>query len=123
MSTERHSAFTQLDPPPGGAERFARRLDEGAPSSPQWHRFALAGAAAAAAAAAALVVAIVMFGDPPELGTDAQARVDVYNAPEFDRLLGRQAQAAELTATVNDQMVTVTEVATQNANVRIYSLN
>ena len=120
MSTERHSAFTQLDPPPGGAERFARRLDEAAPRPPQWHRFALA---AAVGAAAVLAVAIVMFRDPPELATDAQASVDVYNAPEFDRLLGRQAQAAELTATVNDQMVTVTEVATQNTNVRIYSLN
>ena len=120
MSIERHAAFTQIDPPPGGAERFAQRLDEGAPRSPQWHRFALA---AAVGAAAVLAVAIVMFRDPPELATNTQASVDVYNAPEFDRLLGRQPQAAELTATVNDQMVTVTEVATQNANVRIYSLN
>lgn len=120
MSTERHAAFTPLDPPPGGAERFARALDEDAPRSRRWHRFALAGAVAAAAA---LVVAIVMLRDTPESATDTQLSVDVYNAPEFDRLLGRQPQTAELTATVNDQMVTVTEVATQNANVRIYSLN
>jgi hypothetical protein len=64
-----------------------------------------------------------MLREPRDAATDAPLSVDVYNAPEFDRLLGRPAQAAELTATVNDQMVTVTEVATQNANVRIYSLN
>ncbi|HUQ53500.1 MAG TPA: hypothetical protein VM692_14840, partial [Gammaproteobacteria bacterium] len=62
MNTD--SLFKQLDAPPGGAERFARRLGDAtaAPAvAPRWVQFALAGATAAAAA---LVVAVVLSRAP-----------------------------------------------------------
>ena len=123
MNTD--ALFKELEPPSGGAERFARRLDEIAAElpSPRARTFALA----AAAAGIALVTAVLLLrqpGDvPPELVTDTPPAVDVYNAPEFDRLLGRSAQPAELMVTVNMQAANVTELATTNQRVRIYQIN
>jgi hypothetical protein len=117
--------FKPLEPPPGGAERFARRLDDTASpaSAPRWRNAALAGAACAAAA---LVVAAVLLrgpSDPALPGAGAEPTVEVYGAPEFDRLLGRSSQATELMVTVNAEPISVTEIATQNEKVRIYRIN
>jgi hypothetical protein len=115
--------FKELEPPPGGAERFAQRLDEfGAERPPQrTHAVALA----AAVAAVAIVISVLWLrpaGDPPELA-DATPAVEVYGAPEFDRLLGRPPQPTELTVLVNTETARVTELTTTNANVRIYQIN
>jgi anti-sigma-K factor RskA len=119
--------FEQLDPPPGGAERFARRLDEAASSAAEtrrWRGFALAGAACAAVA---LVVALVLLRGPSEtpsqIVVDTQPTPEIYESPAFDRLLGRTLQAEPLTDVVNEQPIPVTELESQNANVRIYSIN
>ena len=127
MSTDRHGLFTQLEPPPGGAERFARRLDEAAASpspAPRWRTFALAGAACAAVA---LVVAVVLLRDAddpvlPPLVADLQPTPEIYDSPAFDRLLGRPAQFTALTISRNGQAASVTEVDTGNDKVRIYQL-
>lgn len=115
--------FKQLEPPPGGAERFARRLDEAAAGAPRWRPFALAGAAAAALVVA---VAVVLLREPS--GTvapvaDSPSTPEIYNSPAFDRLLGRPFQAEELTATRNEQTASVTELESHNEKVRIYQLN
>ena len=124
MNTD--ALFTQLEPPPGGAERFERRLDEAAAEQPSSRARVLALAAASRgrchrdgdplAAAAGYGIANRARGyEPPA--------VDVYNAPELDRLLGRSALPAELMVTVNMQAANVTEIETTNEKVRIYQIN
>ncbi|HET7609561.1 MAG TPA: hypothetical protein VFL84_12845 [Gammaproteobacteria bacterium] len=117
--------FRQLEPPPGGAEAFARRLDEIAAERPS--RRARVLAAAAAVAAVALVTAIVLTRKPsdapPVLVADDAPAVDIYNAPELDRLLGRPSRPAELMVMVNMETANVTKIETSNEKVRIYQIN
>jgi hypothetical protein len=115
--------FKELEPPAGGAERFARRLDEVPAERPSPRTRAVA--LAAAVAAVALVISVLWLrpaGDPPELA-DATPAVEVYGAPEFDRLLGRPPQPTELTVMVNTEAARVTQLTTTNTNVRIYQIN
>ena len=117
--------FRQLEPPPGGAEGFARRLDEIAAERPS--RRARVLAAAAAVAAIALVTAILLPRQsddaPPMHVADEPPAVDLYNSPELDRLLGRTSQPAELMVMVNMETVNVTPIETTNQKVRIYQIN
>jgi hypothetical protein len=123
MNTD--ALFKELEPPSGGAERFAQRLDEIAAERSS-HR-ARVLALAAAAAGVALVTAVLVLRQPDEAAqvqiANATPPVDVYNAPELDRLLGRSAVPAELMVTVNRQAANVTEVETTNQKVRIYQIN
>jgi len=122
MNTD--ALFKELEPPLGGAERFARKLDEVAATRPSPRRALLAAAAAVAAAA---VVTVLLLRQPspeaPELVAEEPPSVDVYNAPELDRLLGRSSQPTELVVTVNAETVAVTELASANQKVRIYQIN
>jgi hypothetical protein len=117
--------FKELEPPRGGAERFARRLDELATERPSLRT--RAAALAAAAAAVAIVTTLLLLrpaGDAPELAVaDAPLAVEVYGAPEFDRLLGRPPRPTELTVLVNTEAARVTELTTTSAKVRIYQIN
>jgi len=123
MNTD--ALFKELEPPAGGAERFTQRLDETAIERPSPRARALA--LAAALASVAFVIALLLLRQPSDapqvLVTDAPSAVDVYNAPELDRLLGRAAPPAELMVTVNTQMANVTEIETTNQKVRIYEIN
>jgi hypothetical protein len=123
MNSERHGLFAELTPPPGGAERFAQRLDETAPAAdgPRWRGLALAGAAFAAVA---LLVAIVLLREPGDsTSPPVAAAPEIYNAPEFDRLLGRPSQPAEFTVTLGERTASVVAVETTNEKVRIYEIN
>ena len=117
--------FKQLEPPRGGAERFAQRLDEIAAERPS--RRARVLAMAAAVAAIALVTAVLLLrptsDDTPVRVADAAPAVDIYNAPELDRLLGRTSQPAELMVMVNMETANVTEIETTNEKIRIYQIN
>jgi len=117
--------FKQLEPPPGGAERFARRLDEIAAERPSPRARVLA--IAAAVAGVAVVTAVLLLrhpGDaPPVTIANERPAVDVYNAPELDRLLGRPSQPAELMVMVNMETASVTPIQTSNEKVRIYQIN
>jgi hypothetical protein len=117
--------FKELEPPPGGTDRFARRLDEIAAERPSPRARVLA--VAAAGAAVALVTAILLLRPsdeaPPVLIADQPPAVDIYNAPELDRLLGRPSQPAELMVLVNMEAANVTEIETTNQKVRIYQIN
>ena len=117
--------FKQLEPPPGGAERFAQRLDEIAAERPSPRARALA--IAAAVAGVALVTAMLLLnrpGDsPPVTIANERPAVDVYNAPELDRLLGRTSRPAELMVMVNMETANVTAIETANQKVRIYQIN
>jgi hypothetical protein len=122
MNTD--ALFKELEPPPGGAERFAQRLDEIAAARPSPR--ARVRALAAALAAITFVTAVLLLRQPndaaPEL-VAATPAVEVYDAPEFDRLLGRSAAPAELMVMVNMEAANVTEVETTNEKVRIYRIN
>jgi hypothetical protein len=117
--------FRQLEPPRGGAEAFARRLDEIATERPS--RRARVLVAAAAVAAVALVTAILLTRKPsdapPVLIADDSPAVDIYDAPELDRLLGRPSRPAELVVMVNMETANVTEIKTTNEKIRIYQIN
>ena len=122
MNTE--ALFKELEPPPGGAERFAQRLEEIAAERPSSRTRLLA--MAAGVAAVALVTAILLLqpaSDVPPESVANEPAVDVYNAPELDRLLGRAAAPAELMVTVNMETVAVTEIETTNKRVRIYQID
>ncbi len=123
MNTD--ALFKQLEPPPGGAERFARRLDEIAATRPSARARVLA--MAAAIAGVALVTAVLLLRQPsespPVLVADTPPAVEVYDAPEFDRLLGRSAAPAELMVMVNMEAAAVTEIETTNQKVRISEIN
>jgi len=117
--------FRQIEPPPGGDEAFARRLDEIAAERPSPRARALA--IAAAVASVAIVTAMLLLrhpGDtPPVTIANGPPAVDVYNAPELDRLLGRTSQPAELMVMVNMETANVTAIETANQKVRIYQIN
>jgi hypothetical protein len=118
--------FERLEPPPGGTARFAERLAAGAsPVRPSWRPFALAGAIGAMAVAA-VAVTVVLLREPSVTVApvaNSQPVLEIYNAPAFDRLLGRPLQAEELRATVNRQPTSVSELESHNDKVRIYQLN
>ena len=122
MNNER-GLFTELEPPPGGAERFRQRLDAAASSRrmPRWSIFAVAGAASAAV----VLIAVVLLRDPSESSpvADSPRTASLYDAPEFDRLLGRLPQPIELAVTRNAQTAAVVEIETANEKVRIYRIN
>jgi hypothetical protein len=122
MSTD--VLFKELEPPGGGPERFAQRLDEIANERAAPPARVLA--TAAAAAAVVLVAALLLLREPndtrPAL-VDEPALVDVYNAPELDRLLGRSAPPTELMVMVNMEAADVTEIQTTNQKVRVYHIN
>jgi len=117
--------FRPIEPPPGGAEAFAQRLDAVAAERPSRSTRALA--MAAAVAAVALVTAILLSRQPddapPGRVADEPPAVDIYNSPELDRLLGRTSQPAELMVMVNMETVNVTPIETTNQKVRIYQIN
>jgi anti-sigma-K factor RskA len=115
--------FRELTPPPGGAERFRQRLEELERSDrpPQWR--ALAAAAACAAVVLAAIVLLRDRGDPAPSLPESELTAALYNAPEFDRLLGRQPPPVELAVTLNQQTASVVEIETTNEKVRIYQIN
>jgi len=121
VSADLRGIFREIEPPPGGAERFARRLDalvERAPA-PRWRL------AAAAAAAVALVAALgfAIAFDAGMLGRKEPALVaTLYDAPQFDRLLGRPPTPTGLSVRLDDRDATVAELASANAKVRIYRI-
>jgi hypothetical protein len=123
MNTE--ALFKQLDPPAGGAERFARRLEAVAGKSAGKPLWPLAVAGAACAAAAVVVAVLVLRAPTDDVAPVAAADPVpvVYDSPAFDRLLGRPLKTEQLTATVNKQTAAVTELESRNDKVRIYELN
>ena len=124
MKRDFEDLFTELMPPPGGAERFAQRLEQAA-AVPIISLRRVAVFAAAASVVGALVTALVVVRQPNEASPPLALgpAVEIYDAPELDRLLGRSARPMGLVVTVNAEAATVTEVATANDKVRIYRVN
>jgi hypothetical protein len=107
-------ALRKLEPPPGGVKRFEERLDRLDDSS----RVRVGTTLAAGLAVALLgVVAVNIVRQP-----DIAAMPSVYQAPAFDRLLGRTMEEATLRVSVNDEPVSVSLVASADSNIRIYEI-
>lgn len=124
MNSDVRDLFRELEPPRGGAERFAARLDAEIHVARGLTRRRAFGAVAACIAVA-LVATLVVLRRPndPQVASSAEAAVDVYNAPELDRLLGRPLRTSELTVMVGDETLPVTRLDTANQKVRIYRID
>jgi hypothetical protein len=118
MNAERSKVFREIEPPPGGPEAFARRLDNEARARP----FRAYGLALAAAAAA--LVAVVLFRSFPNTLREPEPSVAsaVYDAREFDRLLGRTRPPTELAVVRNDEVKTLVPIASSDPSIRIYQI-
>jgi hypothetical protein len=118
--------FTKVEPPPGGVERFAARLDAETAAAPAV-RPRRAFVAAAACVALTLVAAIVWLREPddadPSFVAVSPPTVDLYNAPELDRLLGRPLRATELTVMLDSEALPITRLETGNERIRIYLID
>lgn len=118
MTAGDREPFTQLEPPPGGAERFGRRLDERARSRRRTVPWLVGAGATAAVLVAVLYVRLEVRDEAPE-----QPVARIYDAPQFDRLLGRTMRPEELTVVLNDQAADLRRVETGDPRIRIYELN
>jgi hypothetical protein len=119
--------FQKLEPPAGGVERFASRLEAESNAHDTARRRDLALAAAATVAAIAIGIVVWFTQRPDDAAAPPIAELqpvpNIYDSPAFDRLLGRPLQPAELTATVDQQPSTLTELESQNSRVRIYRID
>ena len=110
-------ALRELEPPPGGVERFRQRLDS------VDHSSGIRIGSALVAGAAVSLLAIVVIGllrQPAMIEPDTSS---VYEAPAFDRLLGRPMQQTALRVSINDEPVSVSVVASADSNIRIYGID
>lgn len=120
MTAEREKWFLELEPPPGGAERLQRSLEQAArPTAGMPRRVAILGASASVLAVAFALV----FGLGSGSDANRPAPPDVYQAAPFDRLLGRPMEQTELTATVGDRVVPISRLDSSNSRVRIYRID
>ena len=113
MQTERDALFELLEPPPGGVERMRARFTE-APRA----RIGLGASAFGVAAVAVLaaMVALLPNGPPPPAVVDNP----ILEAPELDRLLGRQSAPVPLSVERGEQRVQIEELPSSDPRVRIY---
>jgi hypothetical protein len=118
MNEDRQGLFKQLEPPPGGAERFRARLDAAAERDPgpSWRL-----AVAVAAGVVVVVSALIILNDVGRSSVDSPEN-QVATAPEFDRLLGRPMEPTEPAVTLNDEMVTLAAVQSENPKVHMYQI-
>lgn len=114
MTTDINELFRQLEPPPGGAERFRQQLEQRNMGVGRSMRYPLVAGLAASAVLAIAVFGLLQQRDDPEL------MAGVYQAPEFDRLLGRSPQPAGMSVAIDETPVAVSEVATSNPRIRVY---
>ena len=115
--TDEREIFKQLEPPEGGAERFIQRLEQEARrSSVSMLRPTVVIVGFALVAITVYALLRIPEPAPPRL-------TDIYDAPEFDRLVGRPSDSLELRVRRNAQEMTLVELETSDPRVRIYKLN
>jgi hypothetical protein len=116
MNTDHGSLFELLEPPSGGVEKLRARLAEAhlgpVGASPLW--------AFSVLAVVALVALLYYLPDAPE--PSPLAGPSILEAPEFDRLLGRELLAVPISVQLNQQPVAAEEIESTDPKVRIYEL-
>lgn len=124
MAHDRNNWFDELEPPPGGAEKLRRRIEAGGrPRAVLAPRIALAGMGAAAFVLVIALIALVGGGGVGGGSGERAAVAEVYEAAEFDRLLGRPIEETELVVTVDEQAVPVAQEEGSNPKIRIYRMD
>jgi hypothetical protein len=116
MRPEDRIPFPDIEPPAGGTARFQMRLANPGDSS----RVAVGRWVAAAGVVAVLAIAVVAVLRPPD-AVEPQT-VIVFDAPEFDRLLGRPIPQVETTVTIDDEPVTLSTIPVKTPGIRIYEV-
>jgi len=114
MNRDDQPLFAVLEPPPGGAARLRERLLSDRSSAARWPGTAIAGLAAL------VTLCALLFYLPAQRGERADAAM--LEAPEFDRLLGRERAARPLIVDVNEHTVQAEAVPSSDPSVRIYRL-
>jgi len=120
MSADRYGLFELRDPPPGGAEQLRRRLDAAARQRRAPRRPLLAAVSAGVLALA--VAAGILLDSDRDIDREPERAASLYDAPQFDRLLGRPLERDEPSVTLNDRTAKVAEIRTASEKVRIYRL-
>lgn len=115
MSTEPESPFDLLEPPPGGIERMRARLAEPARSQPAFWLSASSITALAVLFAFLAVISTELRG--PGVAADA-----MLNAPQLDRLLGRELRFVPLTVEQDGKTIPTEELPSSDPRVRIYRI-
>ena len=110
MSTDK--IFELLEPPRGGVEKLRARLAE-ADAVPHVARPL---AAFSLLALVALAVSLYWVSKPRE----PEATASLLEAPEFDRLLGREAPFVPISVQVDQQPAVAEEIESTDPKVRIY---
>jgi hypothetical protein len=116
--------FRELEPPPGGAERFRQRLAE----PDDWSRAPIGRLLAAGGGIAAVVIVALLALWQTELPEDVvegelePQTTEVFQSKDFDRLLGRPMEPLETSVVINDVPVDLTEVLGARPGVRIYEI-
>jgi len=116
MSPADRIPFPDLDPPSGGVDRFRMRLGNPDDAS---HAVVARWAAAGGVMAVLAIIAMLVLA-PPDVAEPATTIV--FDAPEFDRLLGRPLQQVETTAMIDDEPVTLSAMPVTTPGIRIYEV-
>jgi hypothetical protein len=128
MKIDRDEAFLELKPPAGGAAGLRARLaaEQRDPSRSRaddsWREPGAGWRVAAAGVAALLVIAILTVlalnsGSTVDRGSPQDG--ELYAASDFDRLLGRPSTPYELSVSLDDERLELTEIPTRDPLVRI----
>ncbi len=118
MSADIHSPFELLEPPSGGADKLRARLAAGEPGPfvAEWvSAFSLV-------ALAVLVASLYLGSSPPEPSPAVAAHAPMLDAPEFDRLLGREPEIQLIRVELDQEPIQAEEVESTDPRVRIYQL-
>ncbi len=81
---------------------------------------------AASAALLLVVPALLLFvrREPAhEANAPGSSSAEIYDAPQFDRLLGRPVERSAPMVTIDERTATLAEVRSENENVRIYTID
>jgi hypothetical protein len=116
MKVEPNTLFEMIDPPAGGENAMRARLRE--THTPRTRRFLLPAAALAGLAAAAIWFVQTRNEAPPITVAEAE----LYDAAEFDRLLGRMPAPVDLHVSVNGRDANVVLLGRPDSKVRIYQI-
>lgn len=117
MNSEDRIAFPDIEPPLGGTERFRMQLEiTGDDLHATFGRWAAAGGVVAVLAIAA--IAVLRPAEVAEPQEDAVA----FDAPEFDRLLGRPMQQVETTVMIGEEPAILAPLPVTRPGIRIYEI-
>jgi hypothetical protein len=117
MKIERQRLFQQLQPPAGGLERLQRKIHNAA-----LNRTGYRWQPVLAAAMLVLALGLSAYWLPQQQASEPVTE-EVFNATEFDRLLGRSPAKVELLVSRDHEAVSIVEVPDTGANARVYRLN